>query len=151
MFSLSQTCGHAIKALACLAGDSCRHAFIHDIADCSGVPRAYLAKILHRLSEHGIVEAKRGYRGGVWLVRPPDAISLWDISVAIDGEGCLSECMLGESFCKDLRDCPTHAFWKSRRHEIKKELEDTTLEDVIAFEHKQSKTRARRVKKGAIR
>ena len=136
MFTLSQTTGYAIKALVCLARDSCDHDFIQQIAECSDVPQAYLAKILKRLNEAGLVESKRGYKGGVWLARPATEISLWDISLAIDGDAFLSRCLLGDEFCDDKRDCPTHEFWKGERIKIQAELARTTVEDVVEFERK---------------
>lgn len=136
MFSLSQTTGHAIQALTCLAGDSCPHRFIQDIAESSGVPRAYLAKILKRLNEAGLVESKRGYKGGVWLARSAEEITLLDICLAIEGDDSVSCCLLGSDFCDDKRDCPTHKFWKKTRASIEDELDQTTLADVVAFEKK---------------
>ena len=143
MFSLSQTSSHAIKALTCLADHRCEHTFIQTVSECTGVPRDYLAKIFRRLNEQGIVEAKRGYKGGVWLARPPEEISLLDISVAIDGEDSLSRCLLGDEFCSDARSCPTHAFWKKHRQEIQEELKKTSLADVVKF----NKQKGRAVKK----
>jgi Rrf2 family transcriptional regulator, iron-sulfur cluster assembly transcription factor len=133
MFQISQTARYALRALACLAAGSCAPAFIQDISDCSGVPRPYLAKILRRLNEAGLVDAKRGHTGGVRLVRAAHDISLWDIVAAIDGDDCLAGCILGEAFCDDQRNCPMHRFWKKTRPAIRRELAGTPLAEVVAF------------------
>jgi len=152
MLALSQTTGHAIQALTCLADkNSGRGGFIQDIAECSGVPRPYLAKILRRLNEAGIVKSKRGYRGGIWLARDPEEVSLLEISKAIDGEEFFSSCLLGSAFCGDDRDCPTHKFWKVARKGIQQELATTTLADVVVFNQRKAANVRKRKPPSAVR
>lgn len=55
------------------------------LADFLGVPPPYLAKQLQALSRAGLVATQRGVSGGYRLARDVDAISLWDITAAIDG------------------------------------------------------------------
>ena len=76
MMSLSQTTGHAVRALTCLAGRVNPPVSIKDLAAWSGVPQPYLAKIVKKLNNAGIIESKRGAGGGVWLARPAKLISL---------------------------------------------------------------------------
>ncbi|MCF7817240.1 MAG: Rrf2 family transcriptional regulator [Kiritimatiellales bacterium] len=133
MISLSNTVGHAIRALACLAGCVNPPANIKDIAKCSGVPQPYLAKIVKKLNDSGIMESKRGSQGGVWLARPAKLISLLEISIALDGEDFLASCLLGSEACSDTRDCPTHVFWKKNRELIRRELDRIKLSDVLEF------------------
>jgi Rrf2 family iron-sulfur cluster assembly transcriptional regulator len=133
MMSLSNTTGHAVQALSCLAACDNPPANIKDIAECSGVPQPYLAKIVKILNDAGIVSSKRGSKGGIWLARPAKLISLLDISIALDGEDFLGPCLLGSGFCSDLRDCPTHTFWTKNKELIRKELDRTKLSDVADF------------------
>lgn len=134
MFSLSQTTGYAIKALSCIAGD-CEVKQIRDIAKCTDIPVSYLAKVIQRLGRSDIIDSKRGNKGGVWLTRKPENISLLEISEAVDGEEPFTSCLLGLDSCSDARACPTHEFWKPVRMEIRSQLENTTLADVLAFEN----------------
>jgi Rrf2 family iron-sulfur cluster assembly transcriptional regulator len=133
MMSLSNTTGHAVRALACLAGCNNPPASIKDVAECSEVPQPYLAKIVKKLNDAGIVESKRGKTGGIWLARPAKLISLLDISVALDGADFLGSCLLGQESCSDERACPTHKFWMKNKELIRKELERTKLSDVLEF------------------
>ena len=55
------------------------------LADFLGVPAPYLAKQLQALSRAGIVAAQSGVAGGYRLARTPDAISLWDVTAAVEG------------------------------------------------------------------
>ena len=133
MMSLSNTTGHAIRALACLASCQNPPASVKDLAACADVPPAYLAKIVKKLNDSGIIESKRGSKGGIWLARPAKLINLWEISVAIDGDEVLCHCLLGADYCTDERACPTHLFWGKNRELIRRELEKTKLSDVLEF------------------
>ncbi len=133
MIALSNTTGHAIQALACLAGCTNPPANINDVAECANVPKAYLAKIVKQLNDAGIIASKRGSKGGIWLARPAKLISLLDVSIALEGKDFLDSCLLGTGFCSDKRECPTHKFWTKNKELIRKELERTKISDVLKF------------------
>ena len=133
MMSLSHTTGHAIRALTCLAGCTNPPVNIKDVAESSNVPPSYLAKIVKKLNDSGIIESKRGSNGGIWLARPAKLISLLDISVALDGEDFLGPCLLCSESCSDERACPTHKFWIKNKELIRRELDRIKLTDVLEF------------------
>lgn len=133
MLSLSQSVGYAIQALTCLSDEPAQSRLVKDIAEDTGVPAPYLAKLLKKLNDADIVASKRGYKGGTWLRRPATQISLLDISEAIDGRKWLGRCLLGLDECTDKRSCPTHEFWKATRADIEERLRTTTLAEVRKF------------------
>ena len=137
MFALSQTTGYAIKALTCIAG-GCKVQQIRDIAECTGIAAPYLSKVILRLAKSEIIASKRGNKGGVWLIRKPEEITLYQISEAVESADQFSSCLLGLDCCSDERACPTHEFWKVTRGKIRKQLEKSTLADVHAFEAKRA-------------
>lgn len=132
MMSLSHTTGHAVRALTCLASCSNPPASIKDLAECSGVPQAYLAKIVKKLNNAGIIKSKRGNQGGIWLARPAKLISLLEISTALEGEEFLGSCLFGLDPCSDHEDCPTHRFWIKHCELVRRELERIKLSDMLA-------------------
>lgn len=134
MLNLAQSVSYAVRALACMENGPCETSFTKDIAACSGVPSAYLAKIFKRLVDAGILESKRGWSGGTKLARTPEEISLLEIASALEGEDFLKGCLLGEAYCSDERACPMHVFWKAERARIEKELRSKSLAEVIKFE-----------------
>lgn len=139
MLCLSQSVGYAIQALVFLSDNPEEAKLAKEIAEKSGVPAPYLAKLLKKLGDADIVASKRGYKGGNWLKRPPGEISLLEISEAIDGRRWMGRCLLGLEQCSDERACPTHAFWKEARAGIEQTLRLTTLAEVIDFEKKRLK------------
>lgn len=136
MLSLSITTGYAIRALSCLDSGACESHKIGHIACCSGVPRPYLAKIMHALSTKGLVTTKRGYRGGILLTRPLGEISLLEIVIAVEGEEWMGPCLLGLEDCGDGAGCPTRELWTRIRGDIEDSLGKLTLADVIQSRRK---------------
>jgi Rrf2 family transcriptional regulator, cysteine metabolism repressor len=61
---------------------------IEHLAQTEAVPANFLAQILLKLRDHGLITSRRGNQGGYTLARPPDEISLYDILMAVDGH-CL--------------------------------------------------------------
>ena len=55
------------------------------LAEFLGVPPPYLAKQLQALSRAGLVVTQRGVTGGYRLARDVEAISLWDVTAAVEG------------------------------------------------------------------
>src|SRR5690606_1958815 len=58
------------------------------LARTEAVPASFLAQILGKLRNHGLITSRRGNHGGYLLARPPEEISLHDILEAIEGQ-CL--------------------------------------------------------------
>jgi Rrf2 family iron-sulfur cluster assembly transcriptional regulator len=56
-----------------------------EVAERQAIPLRYLEQILQELRRAGFVEAKRGPGGGYALARPPEAVSLRDVAIALDG------------------------------------------------------------------
>jgi Rrf2 family iron-sulfur cluster assembly transcriptional regulator len=134
MVSLSNTTGYGVRALTCLAG--CRNppASIKTLAERSGVPQAYLAKIVKTLNDAGIIESKRGSGGGIWLARPSRLISLLEICTALEGEELFGACLFGLEPCSDNCGCPAHKFWVKYRELMRRELNQIKLSDVLEFD-----------------
>ncbi len=132
MLSLSQTTGYAIKALACLPGIGTPPRLIAEVARCTRIPRAYLAKIVNHLVRQGLVSARRGHHGGIALARPAEKITLLDIVEAVEGPNWLGHCLLGLEECRNQQECPTHGFWMRVSQQIREQLGSTSLASVIA-------------------
>ncbi len=61
---------------------------IDHLATTEAVPANFLAQILLKLRNHGLITSRRGNHGGYTLARAPEEISLFDILVAVEGQ-CL--------------------------------------------------------------
>ncbi len=61
---------------------------IEHLAKTESVPANFLAQILGKLRNAGLITSRRGNQGGYILARPPEEISLYDILIAVEGQ-CL--------------------------------------------------------------
>lgn len=131
---LSPMTGYALTALAWLASRGDGPSQVKEIAESTGVPQAYLGKIVHRLSKRDFVHTKRGVGGGVVLAVDPKQCTLLDVAKTLDDPLLTPKCMLGVEECSDERACPCHAFWKEHRQQEIDFLARTTIADLCAFE-----------------
>ena len=131
MLTLSQTTGYAILALAYLAERPQCYSLAQDIARETGIRKPYLSKMLHSLAQKGLIDSKRGVKGGVVLSRPPEKISILDILQAVEGDKPNGRCVLGLLKCSSDCPCPLHPYWSRERQRIERRLGRTTLAQVM--------------------
>lgn len=55
------------------------------IAEAQQIPLQFLEHILLELKHAGLIEARRGARGGYWLARAPEEITVADVIRAVEG------------------------------------------------------------------
>lgn len=101
---------------------------VREIAELTEMPLPYLSKIFQRLGEAGIVESKRGYKGGVKLTRPPSEISLLQINAAVENA---KACAQGETSEETPRP---NTFWEAFHQSYREKLAAMTLAEVLAYE-----------------
>ncbi len=111
-----------------------------EIAEHDGLPLAYLEHLVARLRKAGLIDSRRGSRGGYMLARPAERITAAEIVEALEGAiapiECISQGPDGSVVCSRESDpghvCPTKLLWMKVRFSIVKALEDTTLADLLA-------------------
>ena len=100
---------------------------VREIAEQTGLPEPYLAKIVRQLASAGLVRAFSGPGGGITLSRPPQAVNLWAIVRAMDGFPEMEWCVLGLQACSEETPCPLHSQCAPIRADMRRLLEKTTL------------------------
>ncbi len=58
---------------------------VTELAERANVPATFLAKVLQRLAERGILRSKRGRNGGFVLGRPSSEVTVGDVVLALEG------------------------------------------------------------------
>src|SRR5208337_4232674 len=91
---ISQTAEYALRAVVVLGRQPGRPMTTQDVARVSRVPADYLSKVLQALGRAGLVEARRGLRGGYVLTRPLDELTVYDVIQAVDPLKRIHECPL---------------------------------------------------------
>jgi Rrf2 family protein len=103
-----------------------------EIADVQKIPLRFLEQILQDLRRAGLIEARRGPRGGYALARPPAEISMADVLRAVRGP--LEELLGVEAPAEDASapsDVPA-LVWGEVGSRLIDVLQQSTLADFIA-------------------
>lgn len=104
---ISQTAEYALRAIVHIAGDATRSQTAREVAQATGVPAAYLSKILNALVGAGVVRAQRGPNGGFSLAKPASEISVLDVINSVDPIQRIRECPIANpDHAAEL--CPLH-------------------------------------------
>ncbi len=117
---------YAVRALVHIAGAEGMHT-ADGIAAHTGIPRGYLAKIMQRLHQNGLVNTQRGLHGGYELARDASAISVLDVVRAVEPRSDLSMC----SRCRS-DTCRIVSFMQSFSDSCDDMLKRTTLDSFIS-------------------
>jgi Rrf2 family cysteine metabolism transcriptional repressor len=110
-----------------------------EIAERDGLPLAYLEHLVARLRKAGLIESRRGSRGGYMLARAPAEIRMAEVVEALEGSIAPIECISmgpdGSIVCSRESDpahvCPTKLLWTRVRFAIVSTLMETTLADLL--------------------
>jgi len=110
-----------------------------EIAANDGLPLAYLEHLVARLRKAGLVDSRRGSRGGYMLARPAAKITMAEVVEALEGSiapiECISEAADGSIVCSRESSpghvCPTKLLWTRVRFSIVNTLRETTLADLL--------------------
>ncbi|MFW6155501.1 MAG: RrF2 family transcriptional regulator [Planctomycetota bacterium] len=84
--TLSQKCHYAVRGVLELAGRY-RQGPVSagEVAACQGIPRRFLEVIFNELKPSGLVESRRGARGGYRLARDPREITVAEVIRLVEG------------------------------------------------------------------
>jgi Rrf2 family nitric oxide-sensitive transcriptional repressor len=97
---LTQFTDNALRCLTFLALSPEELHTARDIAQRMGMSADHLVKVVQRLTQLGYVETSRGWKGGVRLARPPEAIVVGRVVRETEQSFALVACFeAGEAMC----------------------------------------------------
>jgi Rrf2 family protein len=127
---ISQTAEYALRAMVVLGSQPARPMTTQEIARTSRVPSGYLSKVLQSLVRAGLLEARRGLRGGYALSRPLDKITVYDVVNAVDPLKRILHCPLGMSAHADQL-CSLHRRLDDAVALTEANFRQTTISDLL--------------------
>lgn len=130
---LPQTAEYAIRAVTSLAllpnGSNASAAMI---SENSGIPLAYLSKILRRLVKAKILTAQKGPGGGFKFNKNLDKITLLSVLEAVDYQFDENHCPFGWKKCSSKNPCPLHNAFSQLKGDYHSWATKTTLASILA-------------------
>jgi len=113
---------------------------LNAVAEAESLPLAYLERIAALLKKAGIVRATRGAHGGYELVHPPEAITMDQVVLALEGHIAPMDCFFddrdGRVLCSHHSDaelCATKLLWTRVQLGVIRSLQRTTLAELVEF------------------
>ncbi len=107
---------------------------IYQICDQQSIPRQFAYKILKKLDNAGLVQIRRGYKGGCLLARDLSEITLYDVIRATDEQFFLTHC-LQEGYQCDFATratyCTVHRELTRVQGVLEQELKSRSMKDVL--------------------
>jgi Rrf2 family protein len=129
---VSLTAEYALRAMLLLAKPETTRALRADeIADATGAPRNYMAKVLNAIAKAGLVTSARGPTGGFTLAVPASEISLGRVIELFDTVPLNSRCMLGSGPCDPNHPCRAHDAWQAVNSARRSPFTHTTIADLL--------------------
>ncbi len=105
-----------------------------ELADAQDIPPRYLESILLQLRQAGLVLGLRGATGGYRLARPPEEITVADVSRAVDGPLALIQGQRPEAVHHGGASRHLGELWVGLRAAIRSVMESVTLADLLTGE-----------------
>jgi Rrf2 family protein len=109
---------------------------INDIAESEMIPKRFLESILLELKNNGFLGSKLGKKGGYYLMKKPEEISLLEIIRLFEGAIALLPC-ISEKFyqscehCKVEESCSIRNTFSDIREYTLNKLANTSLASLI--------------------
>jgi Rrf2 family cysteine metabolism transcriptional repressor len=107
---------------------------IHEIARRHRIPIKYLEHILLSLKKSGLLESRRGVRGGYTLARSPEKISIGEVLRVVDGRfsqaSCIEVDLQHPYVCPESDTCGLKQVWQDVQGAVEHILFETTFDDV---------------------
>ena len=128
MLQLTKDGEYAVRAVLFLASQPLgKISLISEISKVQDVPKSYLAKIMQHLVKVGLVNSRRGAKGGFFLARPADRITLRQTIEAVEGPIYLNVCLIKKGECPRDEICPVHPVWREAQEKLFSVLESKTM------------------------
>lgn len=120
------------------------------LAESETLPASYLEHLVAKLREAGLVASQRGAHGGYRLAVPAGEIRMLEVVEALEGPIAPMDCFVPDSegrvLCSHELDgdhaCSTKLLWTRVQGGITRALAATTLEELVAFEVRNSEPTA---------
>jgi Rrf2 family protein len=131
---VSAKADYAVRAAAELAAAGEGPVKGERLAEAQDIPLQFLEHILLEMKHAGIVRARRGAKGGYWLARPADDITIAEIVRAV--EGPIAHVQSSPPEAIEYRGNAKHLqkVWIAVRASLRQVVEQVTLADLVSGE-----------------
>jgi Rrf2 family nitric oxide-sensitive transcriptional repressor len=123
---------YALRTLIYLGAKGQALSTIAEIAECFGVSKAHLMKVVNRLVQQGHVEALRGKGGGIRLARPAARIRVGTVVRETEEDLAVMGCLAAAGFCRIEGCCVLRRALSEATQAFLETLDNYSLADLLA-------------------
>jgi len=131
---VSAKADYAVRAAAELAASPDGPVKGERLASSQDIPLQFLEHILLDLKHSGIVRARRGAKGGYWLAKPAEEVSIADVIRSVEGPIAHVQSAPPESITYTGSAQELQTVWIAVRASLRDVLESTSLADLVSGE-----------------
>lgn len=119
---------YALKALITLSReDPDEFIQVKALSKKAKVPGAFLAKIVKLLAKKGILETRKGARGGARFARRREPFSFYEVCKALNDPSVTQACFMSRAPCNAKAPCPMHKYWSALQQDLIESLHKTKI------------------------
>ena len=133
---VSKTLDYAVRSLVHIAQEENSVSTIEGISVKQHIPQSYLAKIMRKLVQRGLLRSSTGPDGGYSLKKQANEISLKDVYEAIEGDMQLVDCMDKGEICELFDACNQRTVWDHLQLNTLNFLANISLKDITENNYK---------------
>lgn len=104
-----------------------------EIAARQQIPVKFLEQLVSAMRRAGILDSRRGAKGGFFLARPPEKITVFSAVEALEGSlsptACVGE---GTPDCARSTQCAAQDVWNRAKIALREALEEITVADLVS-------------------
>ena len=127
---ISAKADYAVRATVEMAAAGDEPVKGEKLAEAQDIPLQFLEHILLELKHARIVRARRGARGGYWLAKPPEDVTLADVIRAVEGPLANIQDIAPEATEYPGNAAPLRDVWIAVRASLRRVLEQVSLADL---------------------
>lgn len=128
---ISRKSEYAIHSLMILAYYRDQEMSVDELAAMQEISRTYLAKVMQKMANVGLVQSSKGFNGGYTLAALPTDISLAQVVALFEDQAQFYDCMDAERGCQFGKHCLIHHAFHKAYIQMLAELEQVRLADLL--------------------
>ena len=105
---------------------------VRDIAESQQISEKYISRLIIDLRRARLVRSVRGVKGGFFLARSPNEITLLDILETMEGTISIVECVMAPEKCPRNSICGVRSIWQRLNDGIRDQMRRITFADILA-------------------
>lgn len=132
---LNITTDYAIRTILYL-GEKDGKATTDEISENMGIPRGYLEKVLRKLKSASYVYSEPGSRGGYYLNKSLNEITLGDVIRTMENTVKINRCLENDCFCSRnaASVCAIRKFYMRTQKRLEERIFNVSLKDILEKE-----------------